>query len=104
MLDKVGRDGRSLAAKQHSQNVDGVIIFEGYQPVVNDEHGGDVNNFCVFRGLSFHVFSGYDVGAQQNENAGHRFVPGQHVLSDVDGYQRSDHGLQIGVNAHSGSG
>ena len=30
MLDKVGRDGGSLAAKQHSQNVDGVIIFEGY--------------------------------------------------------------------------
>lgn len=48
MLDKVGRDGRSLAAKQHSQNVDGVIIFEGYQSVVNDEHGCDVNDFCVF--------------------------------------------------------
>ena len=48
MLDKVGRDGRSLAAKQHSQNVDGVIIFEGYQSVVNDEHGSDVNKFCVF--------------------------------------------------------
>lgn len=48
MLDKVGRDGRSLAAKQHSQNVDGIIIFEGYQSVVNDEHGGDVNDFCVF--------------------------------------------------------
>ena len=27
MLNKVGRDGRSLAAKQHSQNVDGIIIF-----------------------------------------------------------------------------
>ena len=48
MLDKVGRDGRSLAAKQHSQNVDGVIIFEGYQPVVYDEHSGDVYNFKVF--------------------------------------------------------
>lgn len=48
MLNKVGRDGRSFAAKQHSQNVDGVIIFEGYQSVVNDEHGGDVNDFCVF--------------------------------------------------------
>ena len=48
MLDKVGRDSRSLAAKQHSQNVDGVIIFEGYQSVVNDEHGCDVNDFCVF--------------------------------------------------------
>ena len=48
MLNKVGRDGCSLAAKQHSQNVDGVIIFEGYQSVVNDEHGCDVNDFCVF--------------------------------------------------------
>lgn len=48
MLDKVGRDGGSLAAKQHSQNVDGVIIFEGYQPVVNDEHGGGVYDFKVF--------------------------------------------------------
>lgn len=48
MLDKVGRDGRSLAAKQYSQNVDGIIIFEGYQSVVNDEHGCDVNDFlCV---------------------------------------------------------
>ena len=48
MLDKVGRDGRSLAAKQHSQNVDGIIIFEGYQSVVNDEHRGDVNDLKVF--------------------------------------------------------
>ena len=48
MLNKVGRDGRSFAAKQHSQNVDGVIIFERYQSVVNDEHRGDVNNFKVF--------------------------------------------------------
>lgn len=48
MLDKVGRDGRSFAAKQHSQNVDGVIIFEGYQSVVNDEHGGGLYDFKVF--------------------------------------------------------
>lgn len=48
MLDKVGRDGGSLAAKQHSQNVDGVIIFEGYQSVVNDEHGGGLYDFKVF--------------------------------------------------------
>lgn len=47
MLNKVGRDGRSFTTKQHSQNVDGVIIFEGYQSVVNDEHGCDVNDFCV---------------------------------------------------------
>lgn len=48
MLNKVGRDGGSFAAKQHSQNIDGIIIFEGYQSVVNDEHGCDVNDFCVF--------------------------------------------------------
>ena len=48
MLDKVGRDGRSFAAKQHSQNVDGVIIFEGYQSVVNDEHGVGVYDFKAF--------------------------------------------------------
>ena len=48
MLDKVGRDGRSLAAKQHSQNVDGVIIFEGYQSVVNDELGVGVYDFKAF--------------------------------------------------------
>ena len=48
MLNKVGRDGRSFAAKQHSQNVDGIIIFEGYQSVVNDEHGVGVYDFKAF--------------------------------------------------------
>ena len=48
MLDKVGRDGRSFAAKQHSQNVDGIIIFEGNQSVVNDEHGVGLYDFNAF--------------------------------------------------------
>ena len=48
MLNKVGRDGRSFTTKQHSQNVDGVIIFEGYQSVVNDEHGVGVYDFKAF--------------------------------------------------------
>lgn len=41
---------------------------------------------------------GDDVGTQENEDAGDGFVPSEDILTQHDGHERGDDGLEIGID------
>ena len=48
--------------------------------------------------LFFCCYNCYDVGTDQYQCACYGFIPCQYILTQHDGYERSDDGLEIGVD------
>ena len=47
-------------------------------------------------------YNGDDIGTHQHEDARNGLVPGEHVLSEPDGHERGDDGLQVGIDGDRG--